>query len=96
MTYDDDLMLAFLAMARCDSARTESGELEVGVPDLARGERRWYSVGDALLDALLEKGWIRLVGEDEVEGTERGLYHLERWRQQKLAEARKARRGRSR
>ena len=77
---DDDTMWSLLALARGVWSRTDNGVLEMAVPDeTAPDGVRWHAVTGEQIDDLEGRGWIVLVGEDEVEGSDTGVYWLNRW-----------------
>jgi hypothetical protein len=91
----DDAVGVFLELCRGVQFSTEGGVMAVRVPDPVTGWR-WVEVAGAALDELVEKGWVELVGEDEIEATERGVYWARRWVTVQARLARKSARGRSR
>lgn len=96
MTYPDDAtMRCLVALASAVEVSTfESGELAARVP-LARGGFEWVPVPLAAQEELERRGWLELVGEDEIEVTQAGAYHARKWAvAQERAEKRKLRAGR--
>lgn len=96
MTYPDDATmrcLAALASAVEVSTFPLDGEVAARVP-LARGGFEWVPVPLAAQEQLEDRGWLLLVGDDEIEVTEAGAYHARKWAvAQERAEKRKLRAG---
>lgn len=97
MTYPDDAtMRCLVALASAVEVSTfpVDGELAARVP-LARGGFEWVPIPLAAQEQLEERGWLTLVGEDEIEVTQAGAYHARKWAgAQERAEKRKLRSGR--
>lgn len=96
MTYpDDDTMRCLLALTSAVEVSTfDCGELAARVP-LARGGFEWVPIPLAAQEVLEDRGWLLLVGEDEIEVTQAGAYHARKWAvAQERAEKRKLRAGR--
>jgi len=97
VTYpDDDTMRCLLALTNAVEVSTfpADGELAARVP-LARGGFEWVPIPLAAQEQLEERGWLLLVGEDEIEVTQAGAYHARKWAvARERAEKRKLRAGR--
>lgn len=97
MTYPDDAtMRCLVALASAVEVSTfpADGEVAARVP-LARGGFEWVPVPFAAQDELERRGWLLLVGDDEIEVTQAGAYHAKKWAgAQERAEKRKLRSGR--
>lgn len=96
MTYPDDAtMRCLVALASAVEVSTfECGELAARVP-LARGGFEWVPVPLAAQEEFERRGWVVLVGEDEIEVTQAGAYHARKWAvAQERTEKRKLRSGR--
>lgn len=93
MTYpDDETMRCLVALVSAVEVSTFAcGALgaRVRLPD---GRSDWVEVPLVAQEQLEERGWVELVGEDEIEVTE---YHARKWHAgQERAEKRKLRSGR--
>lgn len=96
MTYPDGAtMWCLVALASAVEVSTfECGALAARVP-LARGGFEWVEIPLVVQEAFEERGWVELVGEDEIEITQAGAYHAKKWADaQERAEKRKLRSGR--
>lgn len=89
----DSIMDQLHAMTQAAELSTESGVLEALIRDRSRpgGWRRVEVTGEAV-DELVARGWLVLVGEDEIECTPAGAYWVRRWWEAKGRESRKTRR----
>lgn len=96
MTYPDDAtMRCLVAITSAVEVSTfECGEVAARVP-LARGGFEWVPIPLPAQEQLEERGWLLLVGEDEIEVTQAGAYHARKWTvARERAEKRKLRAGR--
>ena len=69
------------------------GEMAVKVPTTRTAVGwQWVRVPGESLDAMIARGWVVLVGSDELEVTDQGVYHVRRWCGEQERAARRQRR----
>lgn len=76
----DEVMEAFHAMSQAVGIDHETGPLLAYIPDRAAPDGcRTHEITGEAIDELVARGWVELVGDDEIEATDRGVYWLKRW-----------------
>jgi hypothetical protein len=95
VTYPDDATMNVLHALTCGvevSFFEDDGELAVRVPaaDSPTGWR-WVRIPLSAQEELVERGWLNLVGEDELEVTDQGVYWVRKWVNGRAKAARKRR-----
>lgn len=89
------IMVSFLAMARAHGLDTETGVLLAYIPDAREPDGyRTHEIPGEHVDELVRRGWVELQGEDVIEASEAGIYHLNRWRERQEKAEQRARRAR--
>lgn len=80
MDFSDPLYDALALVCRADAVDVRDHEIapRIPTPDFPDGYV-WASVGYEELDALVERGLIELIGEDEFGPSHDGRWHYQRW-----------------
>jgi hypothetical protein len=91
----ESVMHQLHAMSQAVGIDYEDGPLQAYIPDrAASGGYRAVEIDGETIDELVARGWCVLVGDDEIECTDQGVYWLRRWCALKDKEAARQRRGR--
>jgi hypothetical protein len=88
----EPVMTQFHAMSQAAGIDHEDGPLTAYIPDKKQPDGyRAVVIDDETIDELVSRGWCVLIGEDEIECTDQGVYWLRRWAKlQEKATARRA------